>query len=181
MSWRPWHCDMTLKRGWSDINDQSQNGTEARVFVWTSPKLASKALLSAYNWGLKGFHFGDLLFYSLFLSILSKNGHKLSEILKIGSKIKVHQNENPLNPSYKHSKVHYWPILVVFRQKLWPQSHFGPVRRYPISPFNRFKFQADPAQSFIWLLKYFCVEMICRIVKWRQVWPTINFKPIWKF
>ena len=70
-----------------------------------------------------------------FLSFCQKNGHKLPEILKIGSKIKVHQNENPLNPSYKHSKVHYWPILVVFRQKLWPQSHFGPGRRYPISPF----------------------------------------------
>ena len=124
-----------MERGCSDIDDQGQNGTEARVFVWTPPKLASSALLSAYNWGLKGFHFGDLLFYSLFLSILSKNGHKLSEILKIGSKIKVHQNENPLNPSYKHSKVHYLPILMVFRQKLWPQSHFGPGRRYPISPF----------------------------------------------
>ena len=69
---------------------------------------------------------------------MSKNGHKLPEILKIGSKIKVHQNENPLNPSYKHSKVHYWPILMVFRQKLWPQSHFGPGRRYPISPFKYF-------------------------------------------
>ena len=22
----------------------------------------------------------------------------------------------------------------MFRQKLWPQSHFGPGRRYPISP-----------------------------------------------
>ena len=70
-----------------------------------------------------------------------KNGHKLPEILKIGSKIKVHQNENPSNPSCKHSKAHYWPILVMFRQKLWPQSHFGPGRRYPISPFHYIYFQ----------------------------------------
>ena len=37
--------------------------------------------------------------------------------------------------AHKHINALDWPILVVFRQKLWPQSHFGSGRRYPISPF----------------------------------------------
>ena len=124
-----------MKRGHSNTHAGKVLGLLTTVVVLDPPNLVCRDLFGSYNCGLKGFHFGDLQFYSVILSILSKHGPKLPEILKIGSKIKVHQNENPLNPSYKHSKVHYWPILVVFRQKLWPQSHFGPGRRYPISPF----------------------------------------------
>ena len=58
-------------------------GLLTTVLVLDPPNLVCRDLFGSYNCGLKGFHFGDLQFYSIILSILSKNGPKLPEILKI--------------------------------------------------------------------------------------------------
>ena len=86
-------------RGHSTLHAGKVLGLLTTVLVLDPPNLVCRDLFGSYNCGLKGFHFGDLQFYSVILSILSKNGPKLPEILKIGSKIKVHQNENPSNHS----------------------------------------------------------------------------------
>ena len=94
-------------------------GLLTTVLVLDPSKWVCRVLFGSYNCGLKGFHFGDLQFYSVILSILSKNGPKLPEILKIGSKIKVHQNENPSNHSCMTQKDPYIPSLVGLGPKLW--------------------------------------------------------------
>ena len=106
-------------RGHSTLHAGKVLGLLTTVLVLDPPNLVCRDLFGSYNCGLKGFHFGDLQFYSVILSILSKNGPKLPEILKIGSKINVHQNENPSNHSCMTQKDPYIPILVGLGPKLW--------------------------------------------------------------
>ena len=65
-------------------------------------------------WGLVNFNF-TLYFHEL----CQKMVPNCLEILKIGSKIKVHQNENPSNPSCMTQKAPYIPILTGLEPKLW--------------------------------------------------------------
>ena len=104
---------LIIIRGHSTLHAGKVLGLLTTVLVLDPPNLVCRDLFGSYNCGLKGFHFGDLQFYSVILSILSKNGPKLPEILKIGSKIKVHQNENPSNHSCMSQKARYIPILGV--------------------------------------------------------------------
>ena len=65
---------------------------------------------------------GKLKFYSLFWVSSAIWDHFLTKYSKVGSKIKVRQNENPSNPICMNPKAPYIPILVVLGPKLWAVS-----------------------------------------------------------
>ena len=85
------------RRGRSTTHDWTHLGTTARVLVQSSPNLAQKAHLWAYWWCEKDFHFRELKFYSLFWVSSAISDHFQTKYCKVGSKIYVHENENPFH------------------------------------------------------------------------------------
>ena len=110
------------QRACSTVQAGKVFGIQTTVLTLEPPKLVCRVLLGSYKWGWKDFYFGELKFYSLFWVSWAIWDHFLTKYSKVGSKINVHQNENPSNPICMNPKVPYIPILVVLGPKLWAVS-----------------------------------------------------------
>ena len=88
----------SLGKGMFDCSSWQVFGILCTVLVLDPPKLVCRVLFVSYKWGLKDFHFDELKFYSLFWVSSAIWDHFLTKYSKVGSKIKVHQNENLSNP-----------------------------------------------------------------------------------